>query len=160
MGEIRDGMVTNAFTCTGPYAMLILAGVKFVENRNSMPVPREGRCAILVSRRFAMKEYENFITWANKAFGPVWCMLNLWNWKEVRLWRGCLVAVADYKAVDAIPDDGLYAKQCRFWTEGYPNWWLLSNVKRLPKPIPCRGNVGMWPLTEELSAAVSALEMS
>ena len=87
-------------------------------------------------------------------------MLNLWNWNEVWLWRGCLVAVADYKAVDAIPDDGLYAKLCRFWNEGYPNWWLLSNVKRLTKPIPCRGNVGMWPLTEELSAAVSAMEMS
>ena len=149
----------NAFTCTGPYAMLILSGVKRVENRSAMPTPREGRCAISVSRRFARKEYENFIVWANKTFGLAWCMMNLGDWDEVKAWRGCLIAVADYKAVDAIPEDELYAKQCRFWNEGYQNWWLLSDVRRLPKPIPCRGNVGMWQMTEELSAAVCRAEI-
>ena len=139
----------NAFTCTGPYAMLILAGVKRVENRSAMPTLREGRCAISVSKRFSAKEYSNFIAWANKVFGLAWCMMNLQDWSEVREWRGQIVAVADYRAVDAIPEDESYAKQCRFWNEGYPNWWLLSNVKRLPTPIPCRGNVGMWQLDEE-----------
>ena len=148
-------MITNAFTCTGPYAMLILSGVKHVENRSAMPVPREGRCAISVSKRFSAKEYENFIAWANKTFGLAWCMTNLWGWNEVREWRGCLVAVADYKAVDAIPKDEFYVKQCRFWNEGYQNWWLLSNVRRLLKPIPCRGNVGMWTLDADLRACVS-----
>ena len=33
----------NAFTCTGPYAMLILSGVKQVENRCAMPVSRQCR---------------------------------------------------------------------------------------------------------------------
>ena len=145
----------NAFTCTGPYAMLILSGVKRVENRSAMPMPREGRCAISVSRRFARKEYENFIVWANKTFGLAWCMMNLGDWDEVKAWRGCLVAVADYEAVDAIPEDELYAKQCRFWNEGYQNWWLLSDVRRLPRPIPCRGNVGMWTLDADLRACVS-----
>ena len=41
--------IINAFTCTGPYAMLILSGVKHVENRSAMPMPAEGRCAISVS---------------------------------------------------------------------------------------------------------------
>lgn len=147
--------VENAFTCTGPYAMLILAGVKHVENRSAMPVPREGRCAISVSKSFSMKEYARFVEWANKAFGFVWCMLNLRDWDEVKAWRGCIVAVADYKAVDAIPEDEHYAKQCRFWNEGYQNWWLLSNVRRLPKPIPCRGDVWMWTLDADLRACVS-----
>ena len=35
-------MITHAFTCTGPYVMMILAGVKFVENRSGMPVERQG----------------------------------------------------------------------------------------------------------------------
>lgn len=153
-------MITNAFTCTGPYAMLILSGMKQVENRSAKPVHAEGRCAISVLKKFSMKEYENFIAWANKVLGLAWCMTNLWDWDEVQAWRGCLVAVADYKVINVIREDEFYAKQCRFWNEGYLNWWLLSNVKRLPKPIPCRGNVGMWPLTEELSAAVSAMEMS
>ena len=48
--------IRNAFTCTGPYAMLILAGVKLVENRSAMPMPSEGRCAISVSKKFSQNE--------------------------------------------------------------------------------------------------------
>ncbi len=29
-------------------------------------------------------------------------------------------------------------------------WWDLSNIVRLPDPIPCRGNVGMWKMPSEL----------
>ena len=32
-------MLTSAFTCTGPYAVLIMLGIKRVENRSAMPVP-------------------------------------------------------------------------------------------------------------------------
>ena len=49
MSPDLDMRITNAFTCTGPYAMLILSGMKHVENRSAMPVSREGRCAISVS---------------------------------------------------------------------------------------------------------------
>ena len=78
-------MIVHAFTCTGPYAMLILSGVKHVENRSAMPVPREGRCAISVSKRFSAKEYENFIAWANKTFGLAWCMTNLRGWEQCKV---------------------------------------------------------------------------
>ena len=135
--------------------MLILAGVKRVENRSAMPVPAEGRCAISVSKKFSAKEYGNFMAWANTAFGLAWCMTNLWDWSEVRAWRGCIVAVADYKAVAAIPEDASMARHCRFWDEGYPNWWFLSNVRRLPNPVPCRGDVGMWQLDGDLLAKVT-----
>ena len=113
-------------------------------------ISRFNPCIRSVSKKFSSKEYMNFMEWANKTFGLAWCMMNLWDWDEVKAWRGCVIAVADYKAVGAIPEDAHYAKQCRFWNEGYPNWWLLSNVKRLPNPIPCRGNVGMWQLDEGL----------
>lgn len=36
------------------------------------------------------------------------------------------------------------------WNEGYPVWWHLSNVRLLDIPVPCRGNVGMWQLPEEI----------
>ena len=39
-------MIANAFTCTGPYALLIMLGLKRVENRGAAPEPRKGRCAI------------------------------------------------------------------------------------------------------------------
>ena len=57
------------FICIGTYAILILYGIRLTENRNMLPVPREGRCAISVSKKFSSKEYENFIVWANKTFG-------------------------------------------------------------------------------------------
>ena len=36
-------MIANAFTCTGPYALLIMLGIKRVENRSAAPEPRTGR---------------------------------------------------------------------------------------------------------------------
>ena len=36
-------MITSAFTCTGPYAVLIMLGIKRVENRSAMPVSAKGR---------------------------------------------------------------------------------------------------------------------
>ena len=39
--------------------------------------------------------------------------------------------------------------------EGYPYWWDLSGIVRLPDPIPCRGDVGMWTLDAGLRACVS-----
>ena len=44
------------------------------------------------------------------------------------------------------------------WNEGYPYWWSLSNVVSFERPIPCRGNVGMWQMPTALSAAVSAAD--
>ena len=34
-------MIASAFTCTGPYAVLIMLGIKRVENRSVMPAPAE-----------------------------------------------------------------------------------------------------------------------
>ena len=39
--------------------------------------------------------------------------------------------------------------------ERYPYWWDLSSIVRLPDPIPCRGDVGMWTLDADLRACVS-----
>ena len=35
-------MIVNAFTCSGAYAVLIMSGLKRVENRSMMPVPARG----------------------------------------------------------------------------------------------------------------------
>ena len=55
--------IVNAFTCTGAYAVLIMSGLKRVENRGMMPVPARGRCAMSVSKKFCRKEYENLVVW-------------------------------------------------------------------------------------------------
>lgn len=56
-----------------------------------------------------------------------------------------------------IHEDGVYKLKPppkQKWDEGCRFWWDLSNVRRLPEPIPCRGNVGMWQLSESPAAKV------
>ena len=44
------------------------------------------------------------------------------------------------------------------WNEGYGCWWDLSEVVSFDKPIPCRGNVGMWQMPPTLAAQVTAAD--
>ena len=82
------------------------------------------------------------------------------SWREVNDWPGKIIAVCDYKARDGLNlvlEDGVYKSKPtpkQEWDEGYRFWWDLSNVRRLPEPIPCCGNVGMWQLSESLAAKV------
>ena len=54
-------MITSAFTCTGPYAVLIMLGIKRVENRSMMPEPVKGRCAVGCAKSFCREEFGNFV---------------------------------------------------------------------------------------------------
>ena len=65
-------------------------------------------------------------------------------WERVEDWRGKLVAVCDYEASYTAPNPPI-------WNEGYPAWWHLTNVWLVDEPIPCRGNVGMWRLPDNVS---------
>ena len=142
--------IVNAFTCTGAYAVLIMSGLKCVENRSCLPLPVRGRCAMSVSKKFCRKEYENLRVWLAEHCDPS-AFAHLLKWDEVQSWSGCIVGTMDYDAMDRIPCDTALVGECRIWNEGYPDWWILSNIHRLPTPIPCRGNVGMWRLPPKLS---------
>ncbi len=139
----------NALTCTGPYAILILYGIKLVENRSMWPEPSEGRAAISCSKSFCKEEYGQFIAWASANLPPE-DFEKLPAWCEVKDWPGKIVGVSDYKARERTGRET--------WDEGYQYWWDLSNVVRLPEPISCRGNIGMWQMPLELAAKVSAAD--
>ena len=167
----------NAFTCTGPYAILILVGIKRTENRSAWPEPREGRAAISCSKSFCKEEYGQFIAWASVNLPPE-DFEKLPSWREVKDWPGKIVGVCDYTARSRgtyalvgrrLAEDGslhqaelftdeqttqLSNCQTIIWDEGYQYWWDLSNVVRLPEPIPCRGNVGMWSLPPSIAQSV------
>ena len=142
-------MLVNAFTCTGSYAILILSGIKRTENRSAWPSPSEGRAAISCSKSFCKEEYGQFIAWASANL-PSEDFEKIPAWREIKDWPGKIVGVCDYKARQRA--------QAESWDEGYAYWWDLSNVVRLPEPIPCRGNVGMWQMPPELAAKVTAAD--
>lgn len=141
-------MLTSAFTCTGPYAVLIMLGIKRVENRSAMPEPAKGRCAVGCSKSFCREEYGNFIQWASRALPPEDFDL-IPSWSDVADWPGRIVGACDYEADERT--DGA-------WNEGYPYWWHLSNVTCFDAPLPCRGNVGMWQMPPALAAQVTAAD--
>ena len=138
-------MISNAFTCTGPYAILILCGIKRTENRSAWPEPREGRAAISCSKSFCKEVYGQFIAWASVNLPPE-DFEKLPAWREVKDWPGKVIGVCDYAARQR--------QEVESWDEGYPYWWDLSNVVRLSEPIPCRGNVGMWALPPSIAQSV------
>ena len=143
-------MISSAFTCTGPYAILIMMGIKRVENRNAMPVPAKGRCAVSCSKSFCKEEFGRFVAWAAENL-PEEDFVRLPSWGDVKDWPGKIVGCCDYVC------NGRDSR-CPSWDEGYPYWWMLSDVVSFDRPIPCRGNVGMWQLPPTLAAQVTATD--
>ena len=163
-------MITSAFTCTGPYAILIMMGVKKVENRNAMPVPAKGRCAVSCSKSFCKEEFGEFVRWAAVHLQEE-DFERLPSWGDVKDWPGKVVGCCDYEARQVTtgmssPRADEVGAECRTprasslvkWDEGYGCWWELSEVVSFDKPIPCRGNVGMWQLPPALAARVTAAD--
>ena len=156
-------MFTSAFTCTGPYAVLIMLGVKRVENRSAMPVPAKGRCAVGCSKSFCKEEYGNFMQWAAHAL-PEEEFERIPAWGDVKEWPGKIVGACDYEARgrndlrlegDNVARSVIAPYQ---WDEGYEYWWNLTEVVCFDQPIPCRGNVGMWQIPKSLAMQVTAAD--
>ena len=167
MCALKDnGMITSAFTCTGPYAVLILLGIKRVENRGAMPSPARGRCAVTCSKSFCAAEFGAFVHWASRAL-PEEHFARIPSWGDVKDWPGKVVGVCDYAAHGrndlVLETEKPFRERTRRneslpWDEGYAYWWDLSRVVCFRRPIPCRGNVGMWQLPPDLAAQVTAAD--
>ena len=156
-------IITSAFTCTGPYAVLIMLGIKRAENRSAMPVPAKGRCAVGCSKSFSKEEYGNFVQWAARTL-PSEDFEQIPAWGDVKDWSGKIVGACDYEARgrnDLRLEGGNAARSVSApyqWDEGYEYWWDLSEVVCFDEPIPCRGNVGMWQMARALAERVSAAD--
>ena len=137
-----------AFTTRIPLAVMIALGIKQWKNRSAMPFPACGKCAMTCSKSSDSREYANFLLWAKQVF-PAEAYSALPAWGQVEGWRGKLIAVCDYEAS--------YAPGSPIWNEEYKVWWHLTNVKMLQEPIPCRGNVGMWGLPDEITQQLKKL---
>ena len=156
-------MLFSAFTCTGPYAVLIMLGIKRVENRSAMPVPAKGRCAVSCSKSFCKEEYGNFLQWAAHAL-PEEEFERIPAWGDVKEWPRKIVGACDYEARgrndlrlegDNVARSVIAPYQ---WDEEYEYWWDLTEVVCFDQPIPCRGNVGMWQIPKSLAMQVTAAD--
>jgi len=148
-------MLTHAFTCTGPYAVLIMLGIKRTENRGTRPVAEAGRCAVSCSKSFCKEEYGAFVRWASTHLPPE-DFERVPAWTDVKDWPGKVVGACDYRAREA--GDGALGDRPLPWDEGLAWWWDLSEVVCLDVPIACRGNVGMWEMPPSLAARVTAAD--
>ncbi len=142
-------MLTSAFTCTGPYAVLIMLGIKRVENRSMMPEPEKGRCAIGCSKSFCREEFGNFVQWASKSLSED-DFTRVPAWSDVKDWPGRIVGTCDYVCRQR--------SGAETWDEGYTYWWDLSEIAVFDTPIPCRGNIGMWQMSHDLTLQVTATD--
>ena len=152
-------MLENAFTCTGPYAILIMLGIKQVENRSVRPLPERGRCAVSCSKSFSKEEFGNFVQWASRVL-PADEFERVPAWHDVKDWPGRIVGACDY-VVRARNDLRLSADGtdgADVWDEGYDYFWDLSNIVCFDTPIPCRGSTGMWQMPPDLSAQVRLID--
>lgn len=43
------------------------------------------------------------------------------------------------------------------WTIGGNLWWLLDDVRPLPRVVECTGKVGLWRLPDDIEQTVRAL---
>ena len=139
-------MISNAFTCTGPYAILIMLGIKRVENRSMCPSPMKGRCAVSCSKSFCQEEFGNFVQWASRAL-PADQFESIPAWGDVADWPGKIVGCVDYSCREG--------RGAESWDEGYRYWWDLAEVASFDRPISCRGNTGMWSMSMSLAKQVT-----
>lgn len=150
-------MITHAITCTGPYAILIMLGIKRVENRCDCPVPVKGRCAISCSKSFTKEEYGNFVQWASRALAPS-DFARVPSWADVCDWPGKIVGACAYSVRgknDLVLSADAPAPQ---WDEGLDFFWDLSDIACFDTPIPCRGALNFWALAPMLSKAVNSAD--
>ena len=81
------------------------------------------------------------------------------SWNDVCEWPGKIIGACDYtsrRRNDLVLTGGDERGGKENWDEGYDYWWDLSEVVSFDRPIPCRGNVGMWQLPSALAAQVTA----
>jgi hypothetical protein len=114
-----------------PYAHLILAGVKRVENR-TWPTDHRGRLAIHASR-LAVRSWEEVGFEDDALVLPALAALPV----------GAIVGTVE--VYDCLRDDELPDEWLHDSFVGLDCWcWLLREPRALAVPFPCKGKLRLW----------------
>src|SRR4051812_24347239 len=157
--------MTRALTLTQPWAGLVAAGIKLVENRPRAMIKRGDfgkRFAIHASREIDPVVYDRI-----RAIAPdlVPSFERDQGWWALSRITSAVIAFATL--ADALyiggNDEATTRKMLdrafgtghtqERWTFG-PTCYVLRDVVALAKPVPCRGYQGFWTLDEKTESAV------
>jgi hypothetical protein len=158
----------RAITVTQPWAGLIAAGVKLVENRPRPIVKREDfgqPFAIHASRVIDEPTYwriaeiaPDLTVYDEELRHSVWCEP---SWVDLSRITSAVIAVATidrvvqlYSGLAKTADIIDLGDQDR-WFFG-PVGYVLRDVRALATPVPCRGWQGFWTLPGDVAAKVEA----
>jgi hypothetical protein len=151
----------RALSIQQPWAWAIAQGKKPVENR-TWPTAYCGPVAIHASKK-PDKDALGLIA-SRDRYSP---LVKAVAW-HTRLWAppeyvyGAILAVADLSGCHewsecedgaAEPDRG-ELRPCSPWAAKWQHHWVLGNVRRLARPVPCRGALGLWRLPDDAGKAV------
>lgn len=125
----------KAITICQPYAHLVEIGEKPIENR-TWPTNYRGEISIHAGKSRAWLDDGDEERYPDMAFGAV----------------VALATLADCQRVSHLP------RELRDHEHANGPWcWMLTGVRRLPAPVPCRGAQGLWVLPSDVEAAVRAV---
>jgi hypothetical protein len=167
----------KALSLTQPWASLVAIGAKRIETR-SWGTRYRGPLAIHASKGFPKWAQE---TCDEKPFYGVLIKAGLlWPMGDETLTHraveryltmplGAFVAVATLNDVGLITPGGrvflgasgtkcVADDELAFGDYTPGRWaWLLADVKRLPEPIPCKGALGLWTVSDDIARQLEAL---
>lgn len=149
----------RALTLSQPYAGLVAASVKLVENRSRPIIRREefGRpFGLHASREIKPDIYERIYEIAPELRPRSATKKELARWYHLSRITSAVIAVATIdRAVDDYDTLDAELGAQRRWYSG-PIGYVLRDVRVLPTPVPCRGRLGFWTLPRDVEARVVA----
>lgn len=150
----------KAITLWQPYASLVALGAKPYETR-SWPTAYRGLLAI-----HAAKRWTNDLAFCTSSLpcSLIKRLLAEYDWHLLArmgttLPLGAVVAVATLDTIERTEEVRGWLSPARGATGDFSDdrWaWRLSNVLRLPEPVPCRGAQGLWTLPPSVLERVEA----
>jgi hypothetical protein len=152
----------KALSLTQPWASLVAIGAKQIETR-SWRTEHRGRIAIHAAKGFpcscrALCGQPPFVDHLQQdaRFMFDGGMLVY----KAGLPLGAIVAIAYIVGCRATHEVSghLSDEEEMFGDYGPDRWaWLLSDVRRLPEPIPCKGALGLWTVPEDIAQYLEAV---
>lgn len=140
----------RALSLTQPWASLVAIGAKEWETR-SWPTPYRGQVAIHASKGYPRNCREL------ESEEPFMSALKRGLTNPHALPTGSIIALADLE--ECLPTEAVLPRigeNEKAFGDYYPGRYAyrLAHVLQLPRPIPCRGALGFWPIPDDVVAQI------